>query len=248
MDNISLPNQPAPKKQLHLIFVIVFEVFFVALLLGVIIVLLNFFNVLRISRVYSPLSFLPHLLEKNQPSSVGINPTPTPFPYNGKNAQELLQQYIHQSIQSSYIPTKLTVTHKLSAHGQANGTEYTYGSIWTIGNEQFQAFFHYNPQSNVQLDNDILINISQTTTTSEVASLLKKYFLSAPSSVNCKTFSASISACETFSTGKGFKEGIGAVLTAGHTPPTHLFRCYLPEKSERYSWKSCLSEYKDTGL
>lgn len=75
----------------------IFELAVVAIILGLFFTLLNYFNIINLPRIYTPLSALPKIVPTIIPS-----PFPTSFVYDKNASSTLLLQYFSQNLASKY--------------------------------------------------------------------------------------------------------------------------------------------------
>lgn len=226
-----LPNAPARNKKPWLF--ILMEVGFVALLLFIIFAILVLLNVIKLNS----LTGLIH------PSSSKYAPTPTPYIYNSSVAEKTLMDYIHETLTASSLPSQITILQRQNTLNQLRGSAYTYSAQWQTFQATISAYFNYNINSATPSDLDTVISFSSPNTISEA---LAKYFQTGKSlSLKCVDANG-IHTCEYFTTlSDKTKFGIGS--TTGNAN-VYIFSCKIPQKSDHYSWKSCIQQYKDNGI
>lgn len=206
--------------------------------------LLNYFQVLDLGLVLPIFKQFPQY--KNTASLAHPTPTPTPFQYDESKATTALTSYLKDMIKPAYLPSAITVVHKLSTYGEANDTDFTYGSQWTKQNVTFHGFYHFNPQSNTETDMDIIATPPSTDPSLEES--LKKYFTNVRP-LKCININSTTQACESFDTKGSTKKGIGGVRVSSTSATTiNLFSCSIPSQSIHKDWKSCMEMYAKDGL
>jgi len=230
------------------VFIFGFAVIVLFLLLGI----LNYFNILALSSIYQPLSMLPRQAKQNsQPGSSLLNKsdttpsptnyTPITFTYDMTRAEELLIQYIKDTIKPKFLPAKIEVKQGLSIDGRTEDTEYEFGSIFSINKDSFSSNFHYKEGSNEPDDFSIYIQPDkkiETATPMLANSFLANYFLDPYTISGCNT-KGQVSYCESFQTSSAGKKGYGVVLMDS---TSIVFNCFIPKESKYYdTQKSCIS-------
>jgi hypothetical protein len=155
------------------------------------------------------------------------------------NEDAILSDYVNEVLQPGYIPEELVVQHKRSSSGTLTGTNYTYGAGWTIGDVQFHAFLHYNPELTRLDDLSVLIDFQKRLEFDEVAArrLLTKYFRSV-GDVKCGDL-GNMYICEYFVPGEDKNQGFAAI-TLYEAERTVLYSCVYFKGSEMFEWNSCV--------
>ena len=235
-----------------------FEIIFIPIVLVLLLGILNYFNVLKLSRLFpNQLNFLPHI-SYEEPQNQKVPPARQSFPtfspnsatfaYDTSKANSLLSNYLRDKIKSDYLPSKIEVKHKLIASNKQEGTDYEFGSNWTIDNVFFQSNFHYEPDTNNPRDMQFSIQLQNIKETSASASLTKAlsdtYLKTASESTNfvCGISKNTISFCENFQTTVLGKEGFGLIIAKAQPNNTvFVFSCFIPKDSKYFSIRtSCL--------
>ncbi len=161
-------------------------------------------------------------------------------PFKLGNEATVLESYVKETLQPSYLPQQLTVTHKLIDAGEAKGTNYTYGALWDIGGGKVYAFLHYTVNLTALSDLGVLIELNQTVALNEATAseMLKKY-LSGSYAVKCDSGPNSTVICEDFTVSRGVEQGVG-VLTLPSAKLTIVFSCKHFKGGELFGMGTCI--------
>ena len=126
----SPPSKKPWVKSLLLLEVGLFEVLFVLFLLGITFFVLNYFNIVSLSRVFPQLSFLPH---KQDIKSIAQPIPAVPFTYDANIASDLIQKYAQQTLLPSYLPISPSPEASSSAFSYIQDKN-TFTAPWNIAN------------------------------------------------------------------------------------------------------------------
>lgn len=245
MDDLSpTPQPPQQKTNLYLIG------FIIGVLLLFLLLVLNYFNILSLSRLFpSQLGWLPH---KAQPTPVqNQDYTPNVFQYDTGKARTILAQYIRDTINPEFVPQTLDIKEGLSIDNRVEDNKRQFGSYFTTSQATFSINFHYKENTNTPNDFSIFIQPSQSeeiTLTLDLAnSLVASYFINPSSPITNCDKKGTTSYCESFKIGDDGNRGFGALIgqDASKSPPkltSIVFTCFIPKESKDYdSMKSCIS-------
>lgn len=220
------------------------------LIIGVLVIfgVLNYFNILSLSRLYPNLfGSLPHKQISKTNLSFGPTPTPKTFLYDWNNAQMILEKFIKENLKPEFLPAKIQSEQGTIATDSGKGTEYEYGVKWKKNNLFIVGFFHYGLKTNIPSDYEFIIqdnSIQNSTATVGLAQeLIQKYLKGIPDNLTfvCKTFSDTkttycVSNMRITSSGKN---GFGLAIDPIHNW-TLLTSCFIPKNGIYFDkWQSC---------
>jgi len=251
MDGISPTPQP-PQQQTN--------IFLIGGLIGVLLLflllILNYFNILSLSRLFpNQLGFLPHREQNNrpisQPTHSPTNYSPNTFQYDTKKAKKILTQYIKENIKSEFLPQNLEIKQGLYIDNKVSSLKNMFGSYFSKNNAIISINFHYKENTNNPNDFFIFIQLTKlekVTLTPDIAnSLSSSYFINPYSPITNCDIKGTTSYCETFKIEKDGKIGFGAIIAQdpSKSPPkltSIVFTCFIPKESKDYdTTQSCIS-------
>lgn len=249
MDGI-LPTPQPPRHQSNMFLVGTS----IAILLLLLILVLNYFNILSLSRLFpSQLWWLPHkapMPSLQSTSTQNQSYTSNDFQYDTKKAKTILTEYIKNNIKPQFIPENLEIKQGLSIDNKLGENKYTFGSYFIHNQTTISVNFHYKENTNTP--NDFFIftqptKVGKTTLTPDIAnSSVASYFINASPITNCDK-KETTSYCENFRTESDGKRGYGALIgqDQSRTPPATIsivFTCFIPKESRDYdTTQSCIS-------
>jgi len=175
--------------------------------------------------------------------SISSAPISKVFPYDTKNAEKLLEQYIKNTVKPEFLPAKIEIKQGLTID-KTLADEFT--SSFTAADSTVSASFHFIENSSISNDFEIFIQLTDVTqataTTSLANSLLSSYFSNPLPVSNCQKKNTS-SYCENFQTLKDAKVGYGIILAPdGNKLAKLVFTCKIPKESKDYDTsKSCIN-------
>jgi hypothetical protein len=265
----TVPNQQQSQKEnkgLMFLEIGIFEIAFVAVILGIFFGVMNYFNILPISQLWpKQLGFLPrrdvptgtspHREQNNKPIP---KPTQTPtnyssnvFQYDSEKANTIISKYIKDTLKPEFIPQTLDAKQGLSIDNRDEDIKNQFGSYFVNNQATFSINFHYTENTNYL--NDFLIfiqpsKVEQKTLNSTLATSLTSFYFTNPYTpiANCNT-KGTTSYCEEFKTETDGKRGFGVVLADDQStvPPKRtaiVFTCFIPKESKDYNKQSsCIS-------
>jgi len=251
MDGISPIPQP-PKQRVSIFFVGTFIVILLLLLL-----VLNYFNILSLSQFFpNQLGWLPHKAQpmpSPQPTSTQSQDyTPNVFQYDTEKAKKIVSQYIKDTIKPEFISKTLIIRQGLSIDNRfEKSAKDQFGSYFTTNQATISVNFHYKESTNIPNDFMIFIQPSKidkiTLTPTLADTLTTSYLTNSYTPIESCTTKGATSYCETFKTEFNGKRGYGVLAGQDQTvsPPKPIliiFTCSVPKGSQDYvSQKSCIS-------
>ena len=247
----SSPNE-TPKEKRGILFEIIFVFVFLVLLFGI----LNYFNILPISEIWpNQLGFLPHR-ESLKQNPTTIIPPITPTTSLTDTAKKTLNNYLPTILTPSFLPkssSKITLT-------QTKGIQESFSTSWNAINGTESAILIVSPDGkNIMQFYLSFIKSKSASPSAELAKITTSQFFSIqPKGIwGCKPIYTSMTYCENFwEESNGVKRGIGieGLFTKGPNlkkedlPQTMIFFCEHSQASSLYSWKSCASEFAESGV
>lgn len=246
MDNLpaSQFQQPSPEPQVLIVRRSFFQtllgkaviIFSAVALLLIIILVLNYFNMLPISQNVPQLKFLPQKASLTR-----------------ERVKNDTQNLINDVILTSLIPSNLV----FEKQNVKNPNNYTfYGTGWTgKQGETFVITIEYNQRKEV-IDRQIRVHIPIVIENLDIPNtviLLGAYFsLKPPSPFICTELPMKDSKtilCESFwQDQEGIKKGINVISPVKGFNETQLFYCEHHKGNPAYDWKSCDILFKDRGV
>jgi len=235
---------------------ILFEVIFVVAFLAVLFAILNYSNILPHSKLFpNQLGFLPHRQYKQQKQYSGVKTTPTitPIPSVPEYAKADTESLVGDIMADDIIPSNLI----FAKHDVKNPYNYSfYGTGWSGKNgETFIPTIEYNEQE-IVIDRQIIIHVPRIIdklNASSSSDIIKEYFKIAPInefaciSLPIENFTSIF--CESFwEESRGIKKGIYVKSPVRNLNETQIFYCEHYPGTPAYSWKSCASEFSQTGV
>jgi len=214
--------------------------------------LLNYFNILSLSKLYpKQFGFLPHRMVPQLTPTQSPNYSQTVFQYDVEKAKTIISKYIKDTIKPEFIPQALDIKQGLSIDNRVEDNKRQFGSYFTTSQATFSINFHYKENANTANDFTIFIqpsNVDETTVTQDIAnSLTSTYFNNPYSPVDSCETRGTTSYCEEFKTETGGKRGYGVVFAedTSVSPPKFtpiVFTCFIPDESKDYNiTQSCIS-------
>jgi len=243
--NVTQPQQtPSVKGKKRLLFEIVFVVVFLIILFGI----LNYFNILPLSKLFrDQLGFLPRRdvptgtsQQPQQPSNVTLSP--------GEQAKQALINFLPTILNPSVLPkSDSDISLK-----QNEGLVESFSASWNVEEGTVSAILVLAPEyknivqsylSLSQTENvSPSVELAQTTTSQFFLTQPKGKWGCKPIYINTMTF------CENFwEEESGERLGLG-IIGVSPEGSNLVFFCQHNKNSKLYSWKSCEYEFAQTGV
>jgi hypothetical protein len=250
----TLSNEPSQKNR-----GILFKIVFVVVLLTFLFAILNYFNILPLSKLFpSYLGFLPRRDVPNGTSqSLKIENTnsrqgfPTPIPSLTENAKQALIVYLPTILDPSLIAASssgITLTKDRS-------NQQGFIASWKTKEKNIDSSFHISQDLKKIIavdfyvkDSELLSSISTETAMSKAAQI---FSIEPKGTWGCKkVIIESMLYCENFwEQSENSKRGLGAlIITSPAGDRTVYYLCEHTNASDLYSWKSCRPEFLKTGV
>jgi len=228
------------------------EVIFVAVFLAILFGVLNYFNILKLSKLFpNQLGFLPRREIPTGTSQQDNNTTIPSTVSPSDQAKQALASLLLTIITPSFVPkspSDITVFQGKTAREESraswearDGNQSARFISSTDGKQIIQLYILFDYNSNASVSADLTKE-----TVSQFFSLVPKEPFS------CKLLSSKANYCESFwEEPNGTKRGIGMheyKPFSSRTNKTTVFFCQFKKDSKSYSWKSCASEFSQTGV
>lgn len=255
MDGIS-PAAQLPRQQGRNKFLISVSI---AILLLLLLLTLNYFNILSLSKLFpNQFGWLPHMKyeQSQQMNNITISPTTSPSASLLEPAKQTLINFLPTILTPSFLPKsspEITLT-------QTKGIQESFSATWNSINGTESAILIVSPDGkNITQFYLSFLKSKSATPSEELAKITtSQFFLIQPKGKwGCKPINASMTYCENFwEEPNGVKRGIGikGLFTQGPNlkkediPQSLIFYCEHNKDSKIYSWKSCASEFAETGV
>lgn len=236
----------SPKRSLS-------EIVFVVILLILALGILNYFNVLPLSTTFpNQLGFLPRnqfMQTQDQNTSTSVKPTLVPYmtadlSSREKEMEALLAETLPNIIYKQLAPDKSKIT------TTSNKTSKVLTSTWIVNGISGTAAFSSAPDG--KSISDIYVSFSDNKAiapSKETAPrLTSAYFSFKPKGIwGCKSTSGTnMTYCENYWEEDLTKKGIGIQQLSSSEGV--VFFCQHSKESGLYAWKSCSSEFAETGV
>jgi len=254
------PEQPEKKgllKVLALLKVGIIEVLLVSVVLVLLFEVLNYFNILSLSKLYpNQLGWLPHQItpETHKPNyspKLNIPNISSPIPDAAKQA---LNNFIPTILTPALIPKPSQITIE-----QGKNLDKGFISSWHIEESAVTAIV-VTTDTNSIAQLHLLLEMPQDTPPSvDIASTItsKLFYIKPKREWGCKPlYNNTMTYCENFWEEKnGTRRGLGMKglftqqpnLIKGQSKAMIVF-CEHSKESKIYSWKSCEFEFAETGV
>jgi len=214
----------------------IFEIVFILVILSVIFGLLNYFNILSLSKIYKPLGALPRILPTPSPL-----PLPTPFVYDKNASTTLLSLYTSQILVGSY---EFLISKSDPKNTQQFQNIFTYS--WGLDDKTTLQGKIFNKidshdydylQLSVQSASTSAIPQNATASAQQILSnYFKPYAGTAP--LTC-TFIQGLPSCEQFSTTSFGDIGQGIIFNRNSTYLVFVCRIF-PNSTYHQIKRSCI--------
>lgn len=180
-----------------------------------------------------------------------IAPTAIPTPFLTEKDKQALVDFLPTILTPSFIPkssSEITIFQGKSAKEESRAS-------WESQDGKQSARFISSPDRNKIIQMYILFDYNSNASVSEdlARDTVSQFFLPVPKKpFSCKLLDNKANYCETFwIESDGTKIGIGmheySPFSSGINKTT-VFFCQFMQDSPSYSWKSCASEFAQTGV
>lgn len=227
------------------------------------VLVLNYFNVLRLSEIFpNYLGFLPHqtteqslkiennITQQGFPTSIP-NYSPNTLLYDTDNAKIILLRFIVENIKPEFIPLDIEIKRGLTIDNRIDEKlKNQFGAYLENNNETMSIIFNFVENTNTPNIFMIFIHpkkTGQSTLNSKLAnSLLSTYFKNPIPIKDCDT-KGTTSICKEIKIEPEGKREFGAIIgqDTSKSPPVPaatVFSCFIPKENSVYnSLKSCIS-------
>lgn len=232
---------------------IVFETIFVAVFLIILIGILNYFNILKLSEIFpNYLGWLPHKSEQSKqlasPTGGSSNAIISPTDQD----KQALTSFIPTVIASSYAPKSSSDI--VLVQGKTAKDDFL--AAWSIKDGKATVRFVSSKDGQIASIYVFLNYILNKPVSADLAKeTVPQFFLPIPKEkFSCKPLSNDSNYCESFwEEDDGTKKGVGIQQIGASTSETDavsttVFFCQFTKESSSYSQKSCSSEFAETGV